>query len=339
MGASIRKILRSRLPERLAQRVPPVVVELGIGIAATLVMVATRSALTFMTGDRAPYALNFLAVVAAAVLAGWRSGLISLVIGQLLIWYFIIPPTWSWAIDGAERTGGLVIATVSQALILLVIGLYQREVDKGAAEREQRLALLDEALREIDHRTRNNYQTVLAMIDLQARRAPEPSIASALREVSDRIQAIANASQQLAVRSADLAGVRLDDHLCGLVKQIERGLGREGIEIDCEVDEATASVEKATSISIIVNELVTNAIKHAFNGEGSGRVLVAGRTGHSFELIITDDGRGMTATRKDGHTGLGTKLVESFARQLGAQHKVTSTDEGTTHRLVIPNLD
>ena len=47
----------------------------------------------------------------------------------------------------------------------------------------------------------------------------------------------------------------------------------------------------------------------------------------------------MTATRKDGHTGLGTKLVESFARQLGAQHKVTSTDEGTTHRLVIPNLD
>ena len=133
------------------------------------------------------------------------------------------------------------------------------------------------------------------MIDLQARRAPDPSITAALREVSDRIQAIANASQQLAVRSADLAGVRLDDHLCGLVEQIERGLSRSGIEIDCDVDEATTSVEKATSISIIVNELVTNAIKHAFNGERSGRVLVSGRNGGAFELIVTDDGRGIEA--------------------------------------------
>jgi len=334
----VRKILRSRLPARLAHRAPPIVVEVAIGLLAALAMLALRASLYGLAGDRAPYALNFLAVVAAAVLAGWRSGLIALVAGQLLVWYMIVTPQFSWTVAGADRIGGMVISTASQALILLVIGLYQREVDKGTAEREQRLALLDEALREIDHRTRNNYQTVLAMIDLQARRAPDATVADALRQVSERIQAIANASQQLAARSADLMAIRLDDHLCGLVKQIERGLGRSGIEIDCEVDEATASVEKATSISIIVNELVTNAIKHAFNGEGSGRVLVAGRTGNSFELIVTDDGRGMKATRKDDHDGLGTKLIESFARQLGAKHQVTSTEQGTTHRLVIPSL-
>lgn len=317
---------------------PPILVELSIGIGVALVMVAARFALEDIAGDRAPYALNFLAVVAAAVLAGWRSGLVALVIGQLLTWYIIVSPQFSWAVAGFDRIGGLIISTTSQALILLVIGLYQREVDKGTAEREKRLALLDEALGEIDHRTRNNYQTVLAMIDLQSRRASSEPVQLALRQVADRIQAIANASQQLAVRSADLVAVRLDDHLCGLVEQIERGLSREGIEIKCEVDEALASVEKATSISIIVNELVTNAIKHAFNGERHGHVVVTGRSESGFELIVTDNGKGMDGPRRTRGSGLGTRLIESFARQLNAQHEVVSSDKGTTHRLIIPRL-
>jgi two-component sensor histidine kinase len=233
----------------------------------------------------------------------------------------------------------LVIATIAQLLTVLVIALYQREVDKGAREREQRLSLLDEALKEIDHRTRNNYQTVVAMIELQMRRAEDNSARDALRQVCDRIQAIANASQQLAVRSADLGKVRLDDHLCGLVQQIEKGLSRDGIEVDCDVDDVSVDPDKATSISIIVNELVTNAIKHAFNGERSGRVWVTGKSGKPFELVVADDGDGMKDRKRNGDSGLGSKLVQSFARQLGAKHQVTSTDQGTTHRMLIPTLD
>jgi two-component sensor histidine kinase len=224
-------------------------------------------------------------------------------------------------------------------VLLVTIALYQREVDRGTAEREQRMDLLDEALKELDHRTRNNYQTVLAMIDLQARRSTDASVTEALRQVADRIQAIANASQQLAVKSEELTAVRLDDHLCGLVQQIERGLSREEIEVGCEVDGVTASPHAATSISIIVNELVTNAIKHAFGGREAGRVSVIGRSGNPFELTVSDDGHGIHASRADGHSGLGSKLVESFARQLGAQHQVMSSAQGTTHRLLIPSLE
>jgi two-component sensor histidine kinase len=141
------------------------------------------------------------------------------------------------------------------------------------------------------------------------------------------------------VRSADLGKVRLDDHLCGLVQQIEKGLSRDGIHVDCDVDDVTADVDKATSISIIVNELVTNAIKHAFNGERSGRVWVTGKSGEPFELVVADDGEGIKETKANGDSGLGSRLVQSFARQLGAKHQVTSTGEGTTHRLLIPTLD
>jgi two-component sensor histidine kinase len=337
VGADIRKILRSRLPERFAGRVPAWLVELAVAAIVTALFVGLRLVFVPLTGDRAPYAFVFVSIVIAAVLAGWKSGLLALVAGQAMAWFLIVRP----AMDGsdAELIGGLAIATLSQLILLIVIGLYQREIDKGAAEREKRLALLGDALREIDHRTRNNYQTVLAMIDLQSRRSKDDGVRDALRQIAERIQAISTASQQLAINSADLEAVRLDDHLCGLVAQIERGLSREEIHVDCDVDDVTASPEKATSISIIVNELVTNAIKHAFNGEGSGHVCVTGRSGSEFELIVADDGRGMESLKRGERGGLGTKLVESFARQLGATHQVTSSDEGTTHRLLIPHLD
>jgi two-component sensor histidine kinase len=302
-------------------------------------MVALRIPLEGFAGDHAPFAFMFVGAALATLLAGWRSGVIAVIIGQLLTWYFVIQPRWSFALLTPEVRGGLILATISELLTVLVLALYQREVAKGTREREQRLSLLDEALKEIDHRTRNNYQTVLAMIDLQARRATTQGVREALRQVFDRIQAIANASQQLAVHSATLDVVRLDDHLCELVAQIERGLSREEIEVECEVDDVTASPDTATSISIIVNELVTNAFKHAFNGEGTGHVWVTGKSGREFELIVSDDGRGMKASRRDGSPGLGTKLVESFTRQLGAKHQVTSSEKGTTHRLVIPRLD
>lgn len=338
MGVGIKKILTSRLPERLADKVPPVLVEGVLGIAIAVIMLLIRLPFESLGGDRAPYALNFLAVVLAALLAGWRSGLVALVVGQLLVWYVVVPPQTSIGASDAERLGGLLIATCSQALVLLIMGLYQREVAKGTAEREKRLALLDDALKEIDHRTRNNYATVLALVELQARRASDTAVRDALRQVADRIQAIANASEQLAARSSGLDTVRLGDHLCGLVQQIERGLSRREIEVECDVDDVTASAETATSISIIVNELVTNALKHAFNGEGSGKVSVMGRHGSGFELIVTDDGRGIDPSRKSATGGLGSKLVESFARQLHAKHQVTSSEHGTTHRLVIPRL-
>lgn len=319
--------------------IPPLLVEIAVALAVPLAMVALRMPLQAFAGDRAPYAFTFIGAALATVLAGWRSGVLAVIVGQLLTWYVVVEPALALARPDPLVRGGLVLSTISQFLTVAVIALYQREVDKGTAEREARLALLDEALKEIDHRTRNNYQTVLAMVDLQARRATDERVSQALRQVADRIQAIASASEQLAVRSTELDSVRLDAHLCGLVEQIERGLSREEIRVECEVDDVTASPDTATSISIIVNELVTNAIKHAFNGEGTGHVWVTGKSGREFELVVSDNGRGIDASRRNGQSGLGTKLVESFARQLGAEHQVTSSEKGTTHRLVIPRLD
>lgn len=199
--------------------------------------------------------------------------------------------------------------------------------------------LLDHALNEIDHRTRNNHQTVLSLIQLQSQRATDEGVKSALQQVADRIQAIAHASERLALRSGNLERVRLDDHLCGLCEQIERGLSQTNINVDCDVEEITTSADKAIPIAIIVNELVTNALKHAFEGKDQGQVLVTARLNGQLKLTITDNGNGMKGRSTSRRGGLGTKLVENFARQIDARHEVVSTETGTIHSLIVPTVD
>ena len=307
-------------------------------MATALTMLAVRLPMAPFAGDRAPYALIFLAVVIAAVLGGWRSGLVALITGQLATWYVIVPPNYSFALPDGERTFALAVATVSQLLILVIIALYQREIDKGVAEREKRMALLDHALNEIDHRTRNNHQTVLAMIHLQSQRSTHDGVRAALHQVADRIQAIAQATERLALRSGELESIRLDDHLCGLCEQIERGLSRQNVNVRCEVEEITTSAEMAIPIAIIVNELVTNALKHAFDGREEGDVVVTGRLNGELRLTVADNGVGIGRSAKADRGGLGSKLVENFARQLGARHEIVSSEQGTTHDLVIPKV-
>jgi len=300
-------------------------------------MLAIRLPFNSLTGDRAPYALNFLAVVIASVLAGWRAGLVALLLGQYLTWLILVPPYWSAAIMDAQRLGGLVLATFAQLLILLVITLYQREVAKGALEREQRMELLDQARREIDHRAKNNYQTVLSLIELQAARAEEAATREALRQVADRIAAISVATEHLAIRSEDLSTVKLRDHLCGLCAQLERGLARGDVHVQCDVPDVITSADTAIQLAIIVNELVTNALKHAFFDGRKGLVRVHSTiSGSDLELEVSDNGCGMNGRSSTAGSGLGRKLVDNFARHLGAKHHVSSSEEGTVHRLLVP---
>ena len=330
--------MAARLPQRLANSMPGALVEIGVGISSALFLFLIRVPLVPFTGDRTAYAFNYLAVVLAAVLAGWRGGAIALVAGQLLIWYFIIPQQFSFAIADTAQLAGLVITSIAQAVVLAVLWLYQREVDKGAAERERRLSLLDDAMKEIDHRTRNNYQTVLAVIELQARRSSDEAATRALLAVRDRIRAVADASQQLAARSGGLSEVRLSDHLGDLVGQIAKGLARPGVTVECDVDDVTASPETATSVAIIVNEVVTNALKHAFDDDRPGKITVTGKSGSSFKLVVADNGRGIRKIERGAAGGLGTRLVESFAKRLGGDVEVRSSIEGTVQTIVIPSL-
>jgi two-component system, sensor histidine kinase PdtaS len=337
------EVLEQRLPERLQRSIDPVLTEVMVGIVAAIMAVAVRLPLHPILDERAPYVFIFVAIVAATLLAGWRSGLVAFISGQALTWFFVIEPHWSLSATDKARTAGFVVGTISQLIVLAVVATYQRAADRAAAEREQRMQLLGQALREIDHRTKNNYQTVLAMIRLQAREVQDQEGKEALERTAERIQSVALVSQQLAYSSKDLKAIRLDNHLREMCSHLARGLSRGGLQVECEVEQVTVQASKAIGISIIVNELITNALQHAFPGRRDGAISVKSflSGGGTLELIVQDNGCGLRSNPPRVRTkprGLGTKLIDSFVHQLNASHNVVSSATGTKHRILVPQI-
>ena len=336
-GKRIKRILRSRLPERLRGKLPPLVVELAVGLGLPLAIFAVRMLFYPWFGESAPLAPIFVAIAAAAVLAGWRAGLMTIVVGQGLVWVYILAPRGTLGSKDAVPFSVLVTVTICELAILLLIALYQREIERAWSQRESQVDLLEQALREIDHRTSNNYQTVLALVLAQAKSARDKPVKDALQQVADRIRAIASASGKLAVASEGLEQIRIADHLQDLCDEIERGLARPGIAIKCKFDDLVLDADDAVSVSILVNELVTNALKHAFPDERTGTIKIGlAVRSNGLELQVADNGAGMKATGKTRGGGLGTRLIQTFTRQLKARHDVASDETGTRHRIRIP---
>jgi two-component sensor histidine kinase len=333
--STLKRILRSRLPERFAGRVPPLLTEITVGVAVPVLMTLARMAFVPWTGDRAPFAFVFVGAVGATVLAGWRSGLLAVIVGQLLAWYLIVDPT-AYAAQTAQYIGSFAAATFAQLAAVAIMWLYQSEVDRAWSRREAQVDLIHQALAEIDHRTVNNYQTVLALILAQARDA-DPAVKEALLQVADRIKAIALASKHLALSSESLEEVRVTHHLGELCSQIRQGLSRPGVNLECRFEDVGIDAEQAIAMSILVNELVTNALKHAFPDDRQGEIRVSlGRSASGLTLEVADDGVGMKSNAETRGNGLGTRLVATFTKQLRAHHEIETGNGGTRHRIHFP---
>ena len=90
-------------------------------------------------------------------------------------------------------------------------------------------------------------------------------------------------------------------------------------------------------MSILVNELVTNALKHAFPDDRQGEIRVTlGKSDNGVLLEVADDGVGMKRSALTRGTGVGTRLINTFTKQLGARHEVETGDGGTCHRIHCP---
>lgn len=212
------------------------------------------------------------------------------------------------------RPGGNVIAlvlflAVGACLALIAEGLHSALQAAQAAQRTTAL-LLDE----MSHRVKNKFAMVSSIISLQARRS-SPDVQKALEDVARRVNVIATVHNhlQLMRREGLIDMSEYVPKLCGSLK--EALLGSRAISLEAKAVAIKLPPDKALSIGVIVNELVTNAIKYAFREEGSGRVVVdLTRKGNELVLRVEDNGRGYPT---NAQPGLGSRLVTTFATQLG----------------------
>jgi len=321
------------LPSELAGTLPRIVTEAMVALAGIALAVGLRIALDQIVVGIVPFALTFPVIAGVTLLAGIRSGVMTIVGCQLLIWYAVLPPPRSFAIESPSVAVSLVLVTLSQAVMLMAIGAYRNSTGRLQSESQQRIDDLSLALREIDHRTKNNFQLAVGLLEIQGRNASDPAARSVLNRAAARLQAIAGVYKNLALSSADLKAVRLRDYLGDICNRVREGLLSPAILLDLEADAIVVPHEMAIRIGLVVNELVTNAAKHAFP-DGVGTILVRLEdAGSELRLTISDDGRGLD---KDPPTdGLGSKLIGMLIRQLGAKLS-TSSARGTTHVITLP---
>ena len=178
------------------------------------------------------------------------------------------------------------------------------------------------------------------MVMIEARSHKSGEGKAALERVSHRIDALGQLYSKLsksdAVEAVD-AATYLDDLCRDLVASVQRKGARPSCSRPTSRVNCCRPIE-AIPIGLIVNELVTNALKYAFPSETRGTVMVTlKRVPGELRLTVADDGKGVDTRRAD--SGLGGRLVEGFAQQLGGQVERESSSQGTTVRLILPSRE
>lgn len=322
------------LTERFAHSVPAIVIEVIVALAMIALAIGLRLAIDLVFKDVVVFALIFPALVAATLLAGPRSGAMVLVGCQLIAWYVLLPIQHSFRFETWGNLVSLVLTTFAQLLLLWSVASY-RKAARAAAETEKRRAtMLDFALRELDHRTKNNFQIAGALLSLHASRSDLPQVREELKAAASRLTSISAIHNHLAVGRSDLSRVALKDYLEDVCSYLRTGLTDDGIIIATDIGAIEISQDCALHLGLIVNELVTNALKHAFDGEGGWINVMARVEDGTLVLRVSDNGRGSTAMAAAG-TGIGTKLIDMLSRAIDGRVERTS-GPGTNVEVRVP---
>jgi two-component sensor histidine kinase len=261
-------------------------------------------------------------------MAGWRSGLMTVGICQFLTWYAVVPVRFSLEAKSPGDAAGLLLSTLAEMLLLWALASYRSAVDEVAQAQSERSETLRLALRELDHRTKNNLQIVQSFLYLKAQKAKDPETSRELGAASSRIGLIASINSNFARSSMDQSAVALKPYLTAVCEQLEKAICPEDVHIFVTIADVEIDSQRALYLGLIVNELVTNSVKHAFP-EGKGRIEVGlTREDETLVLTVADDGRGK-ADRPGGRSGLGARLIQTMVRRLGATVQISSGEERT----------
>lgn len=216
-----------------------------------------------------------------------------------------------------------------------LVGVYGIYRDISLQKRDeytvkQSLKEKEVLLQEIHHRVKNNMQVISSLHNLQARQIKDDKTLAIFKECQNRVQAMALIHDQL-YQTKDLSGIDFGSYLQDLLHQLFASLGRKGITYSVKSDPVSFNVNQAVPCGLIVNELVTNSMKHAFEGGRNGEIEVnLSDTKDDFILLeVRDNGIGFphNVDFRKTSTSLGLQLVNGLVGQIRGQIKLSTENE------------
>lgn len=214
----------------------------------------------------------------------------------------------------------------------------QQERERSAEELGRKLLKADTLLNEQNHRVRNYFQLILSILASRRRNATDDGIRAEYDAVMERVAAVALAHDQLTFEGRSPTHVSAATYIDALCLGLERTTGGE-LHIERHVEPINLRADRAVPVGLILNELLTNAIKYAARGRDDAMVKVrcmSSNEGSEAVLEVSDDGPGMGDARKGS---MGLKLIESLAAQLSGRLNVESSAKGTTITMHFPLVE
>lgn len=216
-------------------------------------------------------------------------------------------------------------------------GQVMAQMDRRLAAR-QRERLLDRQqslLKEVNHKVKNNLQLISSLVNLQLRSVRDAAGRAALLDMGARIQSIAAVHEQL-YRSDDMNSIDLSAVLDCQIRDVRASVPAR-LTLTLDAAPAKVPLDKAVSLALIVNELLTNAVRHAYPEEEAGPIRVSmGREEQGrIRISIRDQGKGLPSGFDDRRPKtVGMRIVRALAGQIGAEVSVSSTSPGTLGSIV-----
>ena len=272
------------------------------------------------------FILLVLPVLLAAVLYDRGSGFVATGLGALAL-----ASQLDWQVDPVAHLVTVTLFVIVGLFIAVFCEALRSALERGiAAQRELQLSLQEQR-----HRIKNDLALLSSMIALQARSQPSPPVREALEGAVARLRVIAEGQAHLQPAAADQLAVNMQVYLedvCWRLGEALRDVRPIALKVDSE--EVMLDAKQAIRIGLIVNELVTNALKHAFSVERGGTIQVRlWRRPADLTIVVEDDGVGCP---EDAQGGLGSRVVSLLAQQSGGSIKRESANPGCRVVITMP---
>ena len=229
--------------------------------------------------------------------------------------------------------------------VTAIIGAVKDISERKKAEERIKASLVEKEtlLREIHHRVKNNLQIITSLLGLQARYQNDDALLKQFEEAQHRIRSMALVHEKL-YQSNNVGRINFRSYITQLADEVLAASSVAApIQMRMDIDDAHISIDQAVPCGLIVNELLTNAIKYAFPADRVRMpeitILFRHREGGASDLVISDNGVGVPAGIEMGKTeSLGLSLVPILAQQLRGTARMDRTN-GSTFSITFPLTD